>query len=126
MTGRILGHYEILARVGEGGMGVVWKARDTRLDRLVALKLLPPDKVADAERKRRFVQEAKAASDLNHPNIVTIYEIACEDGIDFVAMEYVPGKTLEQLIPRRGMRITETLKYSVQMADALLAVLRSG
>lgn len=86
-TGDVAGHYEILEKLGEGGMGVVYKARDKRLDRLVALKLLPADKVSDEERIRRFTQEARAASALNHPNIVTIYEIASEDSARFIAME---------------------------------------
>src|SRR6266496_3948230 len=110
MSSRAIAHYTIAEKIGEGGMGVVWKARDTRLDRLVALKVLPADKVTDPDRKRRFVQEAKAASALNHPNIVTIYEIGSEDGVDFIAMEYVAGKTLEQLIARRGMRLPAVLK----------------
>src|SRR6266446_1516164 len=81
MIGRTIQHYEIVETLGRGGMGVVYKARDTHLDRFVAIKVLPPEKVADPERKRRFVQEAKAASALNHPNIVHIYDIAEADGI---------------------------------------------
>ncbi|MBK5292533.1 MAG: serine/threonine-protein kinase, partial [Acidobacteriia bacterium] len=126
MVGRTLAHYRIVEKLGEGGMGVVYKARDAHLGRYAALKLLLPDKVADPERKRRFVQEAKAASSLNHPNIVTIYDIASEDGIDFIAMEFVPGKTLDQLIPRKGMRLNEVLQYAVQMADALAAAHEAG
>jgi serine/threonine protein kinase len=126
MTGQRLLHYQILDKLGEGGMGVVYKARDTRLNRLVALKVLPADKVADPERRRRFEQEAKAASALNHPNIVTIYEIATEDGIDFIAMEYIAGSTLEQLIHRRKMSTAEALKYGAQIADALAKAHAAG
>jgi serine/threonine protein kinase len=119
MIGRTLQHYQIVETLGRGGMGVVYKARDTHLDRFVAIKVLPPEKVADPERKRRFVQEAKAASALNHPNIVHVYDIAEADGIQFIAMEYVAGKTLDQMIGRKGLRLNETLKYAVQIADAL-------
>jgi dienelactone hydrolase len=100
-------------------MGVVYRARDTRLDRFVALKVLPLEKVWDPDRKRRFIQEAKAASALNHPSIITIYDIDQSDGIDFIAMEYVAGKTLDDLIPREGMRLSLALKYAVQITDAL-------
>ncbi|MFN7939883.1 MAG: protein kinase [Bryobacteraceae bacterium] len=119
MLGRKLGHFEILEKIGEGGMGAVYKARDLHLDRFVAVKVLPPEKVADAERKRRFVLEAKAASALNHPNIVHIYDIGCEDGVDYIAMEYVAGKTLDQVIPRQGMRLNEVLRLAIQVADGI-------
>jgi Tol biopolymer transport system component/predicted Ser/Thr protein kinase len=119
MVDRTIGHYRICEKLGEGGMGVVYKALDTHLDRFVALKVLPPDKVADLDRKDRFVQEAKAASALNHPNIIHVYDIDRQDGVDFIAMEYVGGKTLDQLIPRHGMRLNDLLKYSGQIADAL-------
>ncbi len=119
MIGQTISHYKILEKLGEGGMGVVYKARDTRLDRFVALKILPPERVADPDRKRRFVQEAKTASALNHPHIVTIHDIDEADGVHFIAMEYVQGRTLDQLIPRHGMLLNEALKISVQMADAL-------
>ena len=121
MVGKTVSHYRVIEKIGQGGMGVVYKALDTHLDRLVALKVLPPDRVADPERKRRFVHEAKAASALNHPNIITIHDIAHEDGIDFIAMEYVPGQTLHHLIPREGLGLNETLKYAVEIADALAA-----
>src|SRR5437667_11725082 len=98
MTGRTIGHYRILEQLGAGGMGIVYKALDTHLDRFVAIKVLPPEKLTDSERKRRFVQEAKAASALNHPNIITIHDIARENGIDFSVMVFVPGKALNQLI----------------------------
>src|SRR5512136_2466476 len=119
MIGKTLDHYQITEKLGEGGMGVVDNARDTHLDRFVAIKVLPAEKVADADRKRRFVQEAKAASALNHPNIITIYDIDQADGVDYIAMEYVAGKTLDELIPRKGMRLSLALKYAVQIADAL-------
>jgi eukaryotic-like serine/threonine-protein kinase len=126
MIGKTISHYQIGEKLGEGGMGVVYKARDTSLDRYVALKLLPADKLASPERKQRFIQEAKAASALNHPHIVTIYEISQEDGNDFISMEYVAGKTLDALIPRNGMRLGEALKYAVQIADALAAAHAAG
>jgi serine/threonine protein kinase len=121
MTGSTLGHFEILEKLGEGGMGVVYKARDTHLDRLVAIKTLPADRVADPERRQRFIQEAKAASALNHPGIVTVYDVAAQDGVDFIAMEYVPGRTLDHAISRHGLRLSEALGYAVQIADALAA-----
>jgi len=126
MSPQPISHYEILEKLGEGGMGVVWKARDTRLNRLVAIKTLPADKLADESRRRRFIQEAQAASALNDPNIVTIYEIASENGTDFIVMEYVDGKTLGQLIPKRGMRMEETLRYAIQMAGALAKAHAAG
>ncbi len=119
MIGRVVSHYEILAKLGEGGMGVLYKARDSRLDRLVALKILPPDKVKDPERRRRFVQEARAASALNHPHIVTVYDIDETDGVHFIAMEHVEGTTLADRIGRRGLALGDALKHAVQIADAL-------
>src|SRR5690242_18903833 len=119
MIGSTLSHYRILEKIGEGGMGVVYKARDTQLDRLVAIKVLPADKVANPERKLRFAREAKAASALNHPNIVIIYDIGSEEGADFIVMEFVAGQTLDHLIPRGGMRLSELLKYAIPVADAL-------
>jgi eukaryotic-like serine/threonine-protein kinase len=126
MVGRTISHYEVIEKLGEGGMGVVYKARDTHLDRFVAIKVLPPQKIADAERKRRFVQEAKSASALNHPNIITIHDIASDDGLDFIAMEYVPGKALNQLITRKGLPLAETLRYAIQIADALATAHAAG
>jgi Tol biopolymer transport system component/predicted Ser/Thr protein kinase len=124
--GRTISHYRIAAKLGDGGMGVVWKARDTRLDRFVALKVLPAAMTGDPERKRRFVQEAKAASALNHPNIITIYEIDQAEGVDFIAMEFVPGKSLQQLISRKRLELNEALKYAIQLADALAAAHAAG
>src|SRR5690349_3372051 len=118
MTGRTLSHYDLVEEIGRGGMGVVYKARDTRLDRFVAIKVLPPEKVSDPDRKRRFTQEAKAASALNHPNIVTIHEIDALDGVDFIVMEYVEGTPLDRMIPDQGLPVGQVLSYSVQVADA--------
>ncbi|HVN79592.1 MAG TPA: protein kinase, partial [Terriglobia bacterium] len=126
LLGHQLGSYQVLSLLGAGGMGVVYKARDTRLNRSVAVKVLPPDQLSDPERKRRFIQEARAASALNHPNIITLHDIGSESGVDFVVMEYVAGKTLDQRIPRKGMRLDEMLKLAIQMADALAAAHRAG
>jgi serine/threonine protein kinase len=126
MTGKRLAHFEITGKLGEGGMGVVYEALDGHLDRRVALKLLPAEKVANPARKQRFIQEAKAASALNHPNIVTIYDISTADGIDYIAMELVLGRTLEDLLAKRRLKLTESLKYAVQLADALAAAHAAG
>jgi eukaryotic-like serine/threonine-protein kinase len=126
MVGRTISHYEIIEKLGEGGMGVIYKARDAHLDRFVAIKLLPPEKVADAERKRRFVLEAKSASALNHPNIITIHDIASDHGIEFIVMEFVPGKALNQVIARKGLPVGEALKFAVQIADALATAHAAG
>ena len=126
LIGRTISHYHIVEKIGEGGMGVVYKARDNRLERFVAIKALPPEMVANPDRKRRFVQEAKSASSLNHPNIVTVHDIASDNGLEVIVMEYVAGKTLDDLIPRNGMRLPEVLKYSVQIADALTKAHAAG
>ena len=119
MIGRTLDHYRIESKLGEGGMGVVYKARDTLLIRLVAIKVLPPARVGDAGRRERFVREARAASALNHPGIVTVHDIRSHDDVDFIVMEYVEGRTLDELIPGGGMPPAEALKYAVPIADAL-------
>src|SRR3954471_11833073 len=130
MIGQMLGHYRIDSRLGEGGMGVVYRAFDTHLDRAVAIKVLRPDATASPDRKRRFVQEAKSASALNHPGIVHIYDIDSAnlpDGpTDFIAMEFVPGKTLDQYIGKTGLSLKDTLKYAIQVADALARAHAAG
>src|SRR5215475_11780490 len=126
MIGKTISHYRILEKLGEGGMGVVYKARDIHLDRFVAIKVLPAERVADPDRKRRFIQEAKAASALNHPNIVTIHDIDQAEGIDFIAMECIPGKPLDDLVPRKGLQLKTALKYSVQIAEALTTAHAAG
>src|SRR5712692_567364 len=126
MIGQTLGHYRIEEKLGEGGMGVVYRAVDTRLGRPVAIKVLRSEAMYDADRKGRFFQEAKAASALNHPNIITIYDIGTADGMDFIAMEFVPGKTLDRLFGRKGLSIGEALRYGVQIADALAKAHAAG
>jgi serine/threonine protein kinase len=130
MIGQTLRHYRIDSKLGEGGMGVVYRAFDTHLDRAVAIKVLRPDAVASSERKRRFVQEAKSASALNHPGIVHIYDIDTADlpqgPTDFIAMEFVPGKTLDQCIGKSGLSLKDTLKYGIQIADALARAHAAG
>ena len=126
MIGKTVSHYRIVEKLGGGGMGVVYKAEDTKLGRMVALKILPPERVADPNRKRRFVQEARAASALNHPNIITIYDIDEAEGVHYIAMEHVEGKTLDRLIARHGLRVNEALKYAVQMAAALAKAHSAG
>jgi eukaryotic-like serine/threonine-protein kinase len=119
MIGRVVSHYEIVEKLGEGGMGVVYKARDTRLGRFVALKVLPPDRMAEPERRQRFVQEARAASALNSSHIVTVHDVDEADGVHFIAMEHVEGRTLAERIGRRGLPLPEALQLGSQIADAL-------
>ena len=126
MIGRTLGQYQILEKLGEGGMGTVYRAHDPRLERSLAIKVLRADRVADADRRKRFVREARSASALNHPNIITIYEIGQAKGADFIAMELVQGQTLDQLIGTQGLTVQETLRYGVQMADALARAHAAG
>jgi eukaryotic-like serine/threonine-protein kinase len=119
MIGKTMSHYRILEKLGSGGMGVVYKARDEHLDRFAALKVLPPERLTDPERRLRFVQEAKSASALNHPNIIHIYDVTESEGTLFLAMEYVPGRTLGQLIGLKGLPLNDALKYAAQIADGL-------
>jgi dienelactone hydrolase/predicted Ser/Thr protein kinase len=126
MIGQTLGHYRIEAKLGEGGMGVVYRARDLHLDRPVAIKVLPPERTADAERKGRFVQEAKAASALNHPNIITIHDIDTAGGADYMVMEYVEGRSLDRLIASGPLPVDQALDYAVQLAAALAAAHAAG
>ena len=122
-AGDRLGHYEILFPIGQGGMGVVFCARDTRLEREVALKILPPEFSGDPERRRRFLREARAASQLNHPNIVTIYDVAESGSAHFIAMEYVKGQTLARSIP---LTPDAAIDYASQIAQALVKAHAQG
>ena len=119
MIAETISHYRILAKLGQGGMGVVYKAEDTKLDRLVALKLLAPELTRDPEAKIRFVREAKAAAALNHPNIATIYEIDEADDITFIAMEFVAGVSLKQKLAAGPLAMAEALAITIQIATGL-------
>lgn len=121
-----IGHYQILRMLGKGGMGEVWLAQDTKLDRYVAIKLLPARFTGDANLVRRFVQEAKAASSLNHPNILTIYEIGQQAGTHFIATEYVEGQTLRQKIRDANLTLNESLSAVSQIASALATAHDAG
>jgi len=121
MIGKIISHYKILEKLGEGGMGVVYKAQDTKLDRLVALKFLPPHLTSEFEEKERFIHEAKAASALNHTNITTIYEIDEFEGQMFIAMEHVEGETLKQIIEKETLSIKKVLDIGIQICEGLTA-----
>jgi predicted ATPase/tRNA A-37 threonylcarbamoyl transferase component Bud32 len=119
MTGKTISHYKILAQIGQGGMGVVYKVEDTKLQRLVALKFLPENLTRDAEAKARLVQEARAAAALNHPNICTIYEIDESEGRLFLALEYVEGETLRKIVSSDQLSVTSIIEYALQIAAGL-------
>ena len=126
MVGRKVLQYQFLEKLGAGGMGEIYKAQDTKLNRFVAIKVLSTANSGDPERRRRFIQEAQAASALNHPNIITIHDIVSEDDAELMVMEYVSGKTLVDLIPKGGLRVAQALKYAVQMTDALSVAHAAG
>lgn len=126
MIGRKLLHYEIVEKLGEGGMAVVYKAHDPRLHRFVALKILPAERSADTTRRARFLREARAAAALNHPHIVTVHDIAFEDGLDFIVMEHLGGQPLSQAVTEKGLPVAEALRIAIQVADALAAAHAAG
>src|SRR6266487_4223748 len=117
-SGTKLGRYEIRSKIGEGGMGEVYLAVDTELDRTVAIKILPEALASDQQRLQRFIQEAKAASALNHPHILTIYEIGTTETSRFIATEFIDGETLRQRISA-GMKLSDSLEVAIQAASAL-------
>src|SRR5262247_4056118 len=126
LIGRMIGHYRILSLLGQGGMSEVYLALDTILERRVALKLLPAKFTQDADRLRRFIQEAKAASAFNHPNIITIHEIGATDEVHFVATEYIEGQTLRQLMTSAPLALNRALDVTTQIANALAVAHSAG
>src|SRR5712671_4963812 len=121
-----LGPYEILDAIGAGGMGEVYRAKDTRLDRTVAIKILPAHLSNDPTVKQRFEREAKIISSLNHPNICVLYDVGSQDGVDYLVMECVEGETLAKRLEKGALPLEQVLKYGMQIADALDKAHRNG
>src|SRR4030067_2490044 len=126
MIGQTISHYKILEKLGEGGMGVVYKAQDIKLERRVALKFLPQSLASDSVERERFIHEAKAASALNHPNITTIYEIGEHDSQLFIAMELVEGRTLKQVAEENDFSLEKIIDMGIQICEALGAAHEKG
>src|ERR1700747_1552014 len=124
--GTRLGPYEITAPLGTGGMGEVYRAKDTRLGRDVAIKILPKEMSADPQRKERFQREARTISSLNHPNICTLHDIGSKDGLDYLVMECVEGETLAKRLEKGSLPLEQVLKYGAQIADGLDKAHRAG
>src|SRR3989449_11568040 len=124
--GTRLGPFEILSPCGAGGMGEVYRARDTRLDRTVAIKILPGHLSDNAELRQRFEREARAVSSLNHPHICTLHDIGHQDGVAFLVMEYLEGETLAARLAKRALPIDQVLRYAIEIADALAQAHRQG
>src|SRR6266568_1051929 len=126
VPGHKLGPYEIVEPLGAGGMGEVYRAKDTRLDRAVAIKILPEQLSKDPVRKQRFEREAKTISSLNHPNICTLHDIGTQNGVDYLVMECVEGETLAKRLEKGPLPLEQVLKYGAQIADALDKAHRAG
>src|SRR5215207_8724626 len=125
-VGARLGPYEVVAVAGAGGMGEVWKARDTRLNRTVAIKVLPSDLTTDSAARQRFEREARAVAALSHPHICPLFDIGHQDGTDFLVMEYLDGETLAARLARGKLPLDQALQYGIQIADALAAAPTAG
>ncbi len=125
-SGTKLGPYEILAPIGAGGMGEVYKAKDTRLDRTVAIKVLPSHLSDNARLKERFEREARAVSSLNHPHICTLHDVGSENGVDFMVMEYIEGETLADRLKKGALPLDQALRHAIEIADALDKAHRQG
>ncbi len=125
-SGTKLGPYEIQSKLGAGGMGEVYRARDTRLDRTVAIKVLPSHLSADPELRQRFAREAKAISALQHPNICTLHDVGSQDSVDFLVMEYLEGQTLGDRLANGRLPLDQVLKIGIEIAEALEKAHRQG
>ena len=126
MIGQTLAHYKILEKIGSGGMGDVYLAEDTKLDRKVALKVLPPELAENEERRARFQREAKAIAALDHPNIVQVFSVEEAEGIHFITMQLVQGKTLTELLPKNGFPLNKFFEIAIPLADAVAAAHQEG
>ena len=126
LPGKRLGPYEILSTIGAGGMGEVYRAKDTRLDRIVAIKILPDHHASKPELRERFEREARTIASLNHPHICTLHDVGHQDGIDYLVMEYVEGETLAARLAKSPLSIEQVLLYAIEIADALDKAHRKG
>src|SRR5580693_2534893 len=126
LPGTRLGPYEILSNIGAGGMGEVYRAKDTRLDRIVAIKVLPSHIADSSELRERFEREARTIASLNHPHICTLYDVGHQDGTDFLVMEYLEGETLAQRLVKGPLPLDQVLRYAIEIADALDKAHRKG
>jgi serine/threonine protein kinase len=124
--GQQLSHYRLIEKIGEGGMGLVWKAEDTKLHRRIALKVLPEATAADPDRRARFEREARAVAALSHPNIVTLHSVEESDGVHFITMELVEGRNLTEFLPKDGFPLSRLLEIAIPLADAVSSAHRAG